>query len=137
MNTISYEWKQEVYPLETTKLIDLYQDEQVVLEEITKEQIFEMLAGKIVQVEKEYYDQGCEVCHFKKDGEEKYYGFLEAHFYIFAKEGKLVGNSLAGDYEALSFRQLEKQGKVDQLYLVSFIICMHCGSFSVEIECCD
>ena len=137
MERISYQWNEQIYELDIAKLNYFYVDEQVLMDEIKLEQILDLLKGKTLMVDKEYYDQGCEVCGFKKAEEEKYYAFLESHFYLFVKEEKLVGHSLAGDYESLSFRQLEKQGKVDQLYMVSLVICMHCQSYSIEIEACD
>lgn len=82
----------------------------------------------------EYYDQPCSNCRSGKEGKEKYFKFLEYHHYLFTKKGQYVLSSISPDYKTVSVENLLKSGKIDNSYIVSIIVCVNCGDYSIEIE---
>lgn len=85
----------------------------------------------------EYYDQPCQSCLAGKKEKEKYFKFLEYHFFVFTKKGRYVISSISKEYADTSFNKLLKQGAVDNSYVVSIAVCVECGDYSIEIEQCD
>ena len=85
----------------------------------------------------EYYDQPCENCLEGKKEKEKFFKFLEYHFFIFTKQGKYVISNISKEYADTSFNKLLKKGTVDNSYVVSIAVCLECGQYSIEIEQCD
>jgi len=90
-----------------------------------------------VSFEVEYYDQPCQSCLAGKKEREKFFRFLEYHFFIFTKKGKYIISSISKDYEGTSFNKLLKEKTVDDSYVVSIAVCVECGDYSIEIEQCD
>ena len=68
---------------------------------------------------------------------EKFFPFLEYHFYIYTKDGKYVISTIDKDYEGKSFNKLSRAGLVDDSYIVSVIICKHCNDYIIQIENCE
>ncbi|MFT9493561.1 DUF3785 family protein [Anaerosolibacter sp.] len=93
--------------------------------------------GKEVQFDIAHYDQPCPNCLAGKAEKEKYFKFLEYHFYIYTKNGQYVTSNISKDTEDISFNKLLKKGKVDNSYIVSVVVCVSCGDYSIEIEQCD
>lgn len=85
----------------------------------------------------EYYDQPCQNCLAGKKDNDKYFKFLEYHFFIYTKKGRYVVSSISKEYENTSFNKLLKQGAVDNSYIVSVMVCVECGDYSIEIEQCE
>ncbi|MFH5796872.1 DUF3785 family protein, partial [Clostridium perfringens] len=83
-----------------------------------------------------YYQEACPECLAGVKEKQKFFGFLEYHFYVFSKDGKYVISDIDKEYEGLSFNKLSRAGKVDDSYIVSIIICEHCGDYIVQIENC-
>ena len=93
--------------------------------------------GEEVYFDMAHYDQPCSNCLAGKSVKDKYFKFLEYHFYIYTKNGQYVTSNISKDTEDTSFNKLLKKGKVDNSYIVSVIVCVHCGAYSIEIEQCD
>ena len=67
---------------------------------------------------------------------QKFLGFFEYHFYILTKKGEYVISDISKEYKGLSFNKLSRQGKVDDSYIVSIIICEKCQDYIIQIENC-
>lgn len=85
----------------------------------------------------EYYDQPCGICKEGIKEKAKYFKFLEYHFYIFSKNNKYVISNISKEYENQTYNKMLKKGLVDNSYLVSVMVCLHCGDYSIEIEQCE
>ncbi|MGL5749589.1 MAG: DUF3785 family protein, partial [Paraclostridium sp.] len=68
---------------------------------------------------------------------QKFFGFLEYHFYIFTKGGNYVISDIDKSYEGQSFNKLTRANKVDDSYIVSIIMCEACSDYIVQIENCE
>ncbi len=88
-----------------------------------------------VRFDLEYFDSACESCRFGRAEKLKTFKFLEYHFYAFTKNGQYVVSNISPEYT--TFKDLLRKKTVDESYLVSVIICEHCGEFAIEIECGD
>lgn len=85
----------------------------------------------------EYYDQPCENCLAGKAEKAQYFSFLEYHFFIYTKNGAYVISSISKEYEDTSYKKLLRKGEVDNSYIVSVVVCIHCGDYFVEISQCE
>ena len=120
--------------LENEKLEGFFNDENNPIKDINEETIINMIKDSNVDFEKAYSSLTCESCGGEKVENERAYKFLEYHFYIYTKDGKYVTNSLAVEEEGKSFNRLQREGLVDNSYIVSIIVCAGCGAFNIEIE---
>jgi len=113
-------------------------DEENPVEGIGKSDILELLnRSESVEFGIEYYDEPCENCQARKKDKEKFFEFLEYHFFIFAKKSRYIISSISKEYESSSLTKLLKQGVVDNSYIVSIIVCVECGDYSIEVEQCE
>ncbi len=130
-----FNFNDKEYELKEDNCLDFYNDEEKPVTGFELEDAIQFLSeGKEVDFESAYYDEACENCF---DGErQKTYEFLEYHYYIFTKEGNYVNNSIACKKENISLGSLLRSGEVDNSYIVSFIVCVDCGSYYIEIEDC-
>jgi len=85
----------------------------------------------------EYYDQPCENCLTGKAKKAQYFSFLEYHFFIYTKNGAYVISNISKEYENTSYNKLLSKGEVDNSYIVSVVVCVHCGDYSIEISQCE
>ncbi|MBB6214440.1 hypothetical protein HNQ80_000520 [Anaerosolibacter carboniphilus] len=117
---------------------ELINDEEKPVKGIEISDVLRLLhQGEEIHFDITHYDQPCPNCLAGKAEKEKYFKFLEYHFYIYTKNGEYVTSSISKDMEGASFHKLFKKGKVDNSYIVSVIVCVHCGEYSIEIEQCD
>lgn len=137
MSTITFNHYGKQFTLSEENCTALFNDEENPIEGFGIEDILNALSPEILDFDTEYFDSRCENCSDENSPKLKAYPFLEFHFYAFAKENKYIMNSLSKEYEPLSYETMERQGKVDGMYLVSLILCESCGSFSAEIELVD
>lgn len=137
MSIATFNYEDRTYTLEEANCYAFFNDEVKPLDGLEFEDILALLSKDDRQFEPEYFDLACDNCKFGKSEKLKTFPFLEYHFYAFGKNGKYVQSSLEEDYEDMSFEQMEKQGNVDSMYIVSVIVCKNCGEFSVEMEFCD
>lgn len=132
-----FEYENEQYVLSKSNCELFLNDEEVEVEEFSIEETIELLNGKKdAYWDIEYYDRACDICLKGKEEKEKFFKFLEYHFYIFTKNGKYVMSNISKEYESTSYNKLEKANKVDNSYIVSIILCPYCEKYSIEIEQC-
>lgn len=126
------------YELNEEKFIDIINDEEKPVEEFEVDEALRLLneCGE-VDFSRKYYGDPCEECLKGKAENEKFFSFLEYHFYIFTRNNKYIISNISKQYENTSFNKLLREGKVDNSYIVSVIVCENCEHFSIEIEQCE
>ncbi|MEJ8553266.1 DUF3785 family protein [Tepidibacter sp. Z1-5] len=92
---------------------------------------------KNIDFDLSYYDQACQNCLNGVEEKAKYFKFLEYYFYAFTKNGKYVMSNISEEYNNTSFKKMLKKGIVDSSYIISIIVCIKCGKYSIEVEECE
>lgn len=129
---------EKTYELSEDNFQYLIGDDEVEVKGIDLDKILELLNQKEnIEFSKQYYKDPCEICWNEESTKEKYYGFLEYHFYIFTKNCEYITSSITEDYEPNSYGRLVRLGKLDNSFLVSIIVCAKCGAYEIEIEQVD
>ena len=112
------------YILNANNCSELINDEEKPVKGITVDSILNMLnEADDVDFDIEYYQEACPESLAGVKEKQKFFGFLEYHFYILTKKGEYVISDISKEYKGLSFNKLSRQGKVDDSYIVSIIIC--------------
>lgn len=126
------------YILGENNLDYILNDEEKPVTGIKRDDILTLL-GKSDEVDfsLEYYDQPCSNCFYGKESRARAFKFLEYHFYILTKNNEYIISSISEDYKYTSFNKLLREGKVDKSYIVSIMVCVNCGNYSIEIEQCE
>jgi hypothetical protein len=138
MSKYSFVYNSKEYELAENNCRYVISDEEHPVTGIDKSDVLELLCRReAVDFDIEYYDQPCQNCQAGKIEKNKYFKFLEYHFFIFTKNGRYVISSISKEYENTSYGKLLKQGIVDGSYIVSVIVCIECGEYSIEIEQCE
>jgi hypothetical protein len=138
MKSYKFTYNNKEYELGENNCSDIMNDEEKPITGIERETILELLSQQeVVDFDIEYYDQSCQNCLFGEKEKSKYFKFLEYHFFIYSKKGKYIVSSISKDYEDTTYSKLLKQGIVDNSYIVSVIVCVECGDYSIEIEQCE
>ena len=109
-------------------------DEENPINNITEDDIIDILEGRDLDFEKAYYSSSCEKCNSGGKNKLRAYPFYEYHFYLYTKDKNVVWNSFKVEEEGYSFTRMEREGKADDSYIVSVIICAECGNYEIEIE---
>lgn len=131
-------FNEKEYELNEEKCEDFFNDEEIEAQGVDLQKVLELLNQcEEIDFAQEYYTVPCESCLTGKAEKAKEFDFLEYHFYIFTKGASYVTSSISKDYEPNSYSNLVRVGKLDNSYIVSIIVCKHCGSYSVEIEQCE
>lgn len=131
----AFEYNGRSYNLEAKACEGFFNDEEYPIQGAGVETVLEALLGSDrAYFEMVYYDLACDSCHANRREDSKVFGYLESHFYLFAKNGKYVMNSLDPSYREQSFNKLEKEGLVNQSYLVSINVCPSCGAYAMDLE---
>lgn len=120
--------------LQKNMLSGFFNDEENPIVNIDEDIIYGILENREIDFENAYYSLKCEECGGMKVENERAYKFLEYHFYIYTKNNEYVTNSLDVEEEGLTFNKLQIQGKVDNSYIVSIIVCAECKTFTIEVE---
>lgn len=120
--------------LNKEKLDGFFNDEENAISDINEDMILDIIKDRDIDFENAYYSLPCESCGGEKVEGERAYKFLEYHFYVYTKNNKYVTNSLAVEEKETSFIRLQREGVVDNSYIVSIIVCAGCGAFTIEIE---
>lgn len=124
------------YTLNKKNCEGIFFEEDNEISGLTLDIILEALnEGEEVIFTKEYYSGKCS-CDMQEKVD-KYYGYLEYHFYAYTKNDDYVINTLCKEYETTSFNKLLSLGKVDDSYIVNIIVCPHCGLYSIDVEQCE
>lgn len=138
MEKYKFDYNDKSYELKEEECNYFLNDEEYPANGIEIADILRLLANhEAVDFGIEYYDQPCKNC---KDGiaeKAKYFKFLEYHFYIFTKNNDYVISNISKEYENTSYNKLMKNKSVDNSYIVSVMVCVNCGDYSIEIEQCE
>lgn len=132
-----FNFEEQEYILEEKNCSGLINDEEKPVKDLTVSKIIDMLNnGEDIDFDVEYYQEACPECLAGVKEKQKFFAFLEYHYYIFTKDGKYIINDICKDYEGLSFNKLSRQGKVDDSYIVSIIVCKNCQDYIIQVENC-
>jgi len=124
------------YILSEENCIEVVNDEEKPVNKFDLKEVLELLNKTEKGVDFEYYQEACTVCLDGVKEKQKFFAFLEYHFYIFTKKGDYKISDLSIDYSGKSFNKLSKANEVEYSYIVSVIVCKSCGKFVVQIENC-
>lgn len=131
----SFKYEDKTYDLDESNLIEIINDEESPIKDINIERILKLLnEGEEVEFDKAYYSSPCEVCNANFKEKKSISEYLEYYFYIYTKDGKYVISDISKEYENLTFNRLELEGKVDDSYIVTVIVCTNCSKYLVQIE---
>ena len=137
MSEYKFTYEDIEYILNEKNCSELINDEEKPVKGITVENILSMLKeSESTDFDIEYYQEACPECLAGVKEKQKFFGFLEYHFYILTKKGEYVISDISKEYKGLSFNKLSRQGKVDDSYIVSIIICEKCQDYIIQIENC-
>jgi len=138
VSNYQFTYNEKTYELGEDNCSYLMDDEEHPVAGIEIPDILDMLNQvDEVNFDLKYYGQPCQNCRAGKEEKAKFFKFLEYHFYIFTKNGEYVMSSISKEFTNTSFTRLLKEGKTDNSFIVSVIVCINCGEYSVEIEQCD
>lgn len=137
MSRYELNYNDKQYELNEDNCSGLINDEEKPVKGITINNILDILNdSEVVDFDTEYYQEACPECLAGVKEKQKFFGFLEYHFYIFTKNGEYVISDISKEYEGLSFNKLSRQNRVDDSYIVSIIICEKCNDYIIQIENC-
>ena len=137
MSEYKFTYKDTEYILNANNCSELINDEEKTVKGITVDSILNILnEADDVDFDIEYYQEACPECLAGVKEKQKFFGFLEYHFYILTKKCEYVISDISKAYKGLSFNKLSRQGKVDDSYIVSIIICEKCQDYIIQIENC-
>lgn len=134
---MKYEFKfnDKEYELNNENIIELINDEENPIEGLDENKILELLSeSDKVDFQKAYYDTPCEVCNENFKEKKSISEYLEYYFYVYSKDGKYVISNISKEYEGLTYNRLELEGKVDNSYIVTVIVCANCSHNIIQIE---
>lgn len=137
MGEFKFTFNEKTYELGRNNCDYILNDEERPVSGFELDDLLELLnQAEEVDFEHWYYDQPCKNCTAGKVERSKVYRFLEYHFFIFTKDQQYKISSISKD-RTMSYNQMERQGKVDDSYIVSVMVCENCDYYSVEIEQCE
>lgn len=130
-----FSFDEKEYVLGKDNLEYFVNDEEQELKGIDPNKILELLKNSDeVDFQNAYYESCCSNCKAGKEEKKKVFDFLEYYFYAYGKDNNFVTSSIDSEYDKKSFTRLNREGIVDKSYMVTVIVCKHCGTYSVEIE---
>lgn len=134
-----FTFDEKEYILNDNNFDVLINDEEKPVSNINKDIILELLNNYSQEItfDEEYYMDACPKCLAGVKEKEKFFPFLEYHFYIYTKDGKYVISTIDKDYKGKSFNKLSRANLVDDSYIVSIIMCKHCKDYIIQIENCE
>lgn len=137
MSVYKFNYNEKEYILSQESCSGLVNDDEKPVKGIEISDVIDLLnSSDKVDFDIEYYQEACPECLAGVKEKQKFFGFLEYHFYIFTKNGEYVISDISSDYQGLSFNKLSRQNKVDDSYIVSIIVCESCQDYIVQIENC-
>lgn len=134
-----FNYDEKEYILDDQNFDELINDDDKPVKDIDKDLIIELLKNSPEEIifGEEFYIEACPKCLKGIKEKEKFFPFLEYHFYIYTKEEKYVISTIEKDYEGKSFNKLSRSNLVDDSYIVSIIICKHCNDYIIQVENCE
>ena len=131
-----FTYNSKEYTLSSKNCEGIFFENDEEIKGLSLETILEALnSNEEVSFSKEYYAGKC-TCDLQEKIE-KYYCYLEYHFYIYTKDDKYIISTISSDYENTSFNKLFSTGKIDNSYIVSIAVCPECGTYSIEVNQCE
>lgn len=132
--SFKFSFNDKEYTLSEENLEYFQNDEEIPVDGIDDDTIISLLNEKNdIKFTTEYYDLPCDVCKNGKGSKNKFFDYLEYHFYIYTKGAKYVISSISKGYEENSLDDMLKSGVVDNSYLVSIAVCKNCSSYSIDM----
>lgn len=132
---MTFEWNGKNYELTEDLCTGVFNDEDVPMREMEPLDFLKLLTPKFAEnLDLEYYEDPCENCPPVERKKKELVPYLEGHFYLFTKKGEPVMSTLDPAYEATSYELLVNEGKVDESYVVSVVICPDCGEYQVILD---
>lgn len=129
----SFDGKQ--YKLGEDNLEYFVNDENEELNGIDVGKILELISNSdAVDFQNAYYESCCSNCKAGKEEKKKAFDFLEYYFYAYGKNNNFITSSIDSEYDKKSFTRLSREGVVDKSYLVTIMVCKHCGTYAIEVE---
>ncbi|WP_343347905.1 DUF3785 family protein [Terrisporobacter petrolearius] len=134
-----FNYDEKEYILNDENFDELINDDDKPVKDIDKDLIIELLKNSPEEIifGEEFYIEACPKCLKGIKEKEKFFPFLEYHFYIYTKEEKYVISTIDKDYQGKSFNKLSRLNLVDDSYIVSIIICKHCNDYIIQVENCE
>ncbi|WP_018589338.1 DUF3785 family protein [Terrisporobacter glycolicus] len=134
-----FNYDEKEYILNDENFDELINDDDKPVKDIDKDMIIELINNSLEEIifDEEFYIEACPKCLKGIKEKEKFFPFLEYHFYIYTKEGKYVISTIDKDYKGKSFNKLSRLNLVDDSYIVSIIICKHCNDYIIQMENCE
>ena len=134
-----FTFDEKEYILNDDNFDELINDDEKPVENINKDMIIKLLNDSSEEIifDEEFYIEACPKCLTGIKEKEKFFPFLEYHFYIYTKDGKYVISTIDKDYKGKSYNKLSRANLVDDSYIVSIIICKHCNDYIIQIENCE
>lgn len=134
-----FNYDEKEYILNDENFDELINDDDKPVKDIDKDMIIELLKNSPEEIifGEEFYIEACPKCLKGIKEKEKFFPFLEYHFYIYTKEEKYVISTIDKDYQGKSFNKLSRSNLVDDSYIVSIIICKHCNDYIIQVENCE
>ena len=130
-----FSFDEKEYVLGKDNLEYFVNDEEQELKGIDPNKILELLKNSDeVDFQNAYYESCCSNCKAGKEEKKKVFDFLEYYFYVYGKDNNFVSSSIDSEYDKKSFTRVNREGIVDKSYMVTVIVCKHCGTYAVEIE---
>lgn len=137
MNLYKFTYEDDEYLLNQDNCSGLINDDEKPVKGVTVSKILEILNdSEDVEFDIEYYQEACSECLAGVKEKQKFFGFLEYHFYIFTKKSEYIISDISKEYSGLSFNKLCRQDKADDSYIVSIIVCEKCKDYIIQIENC-
>ncbi len=134
---MKFTYKEKEYNLTKENLIDFYNDEEKEVSGIDEDKILTLLENlEFIDFEEQYYQEACGECLNGVKEKQKFFEFLEYHFYIYTKNGEYIISDISKEYEGLSFNKLLRKKEVDDSYIVSVMVCSNCSKFVLQIDNC-
>lgn len=135
MKSYTFEFEGKAYTLTAEKCQAIFNDENLPVEPVDIEDLLGILSPVFEEnFEIEYYNEGCDSCPPVERKKKELVPFLESHFYWYTKDSKPVISTIQPEYEGLTYDRLFAEGKVDNSYVVSFVVCPACGEYQVYLD---
>ena len=131
-----FTFDEKEYILNDENFDELINDDEKPVKDIDKNIILNLLnnSPEEIDFDEEFYIEACPKCLTGIKEKEKFFPFIEYHFYIYTKDGKYVISTIDKDYKGKSFNKLSRANLVDDSYIVSIIVCKHCNDYIIQIE---
>lgn len=134
-----FTFDEKEYILDKNNFDELINDEEKPVKNIDVDTILQILneSTEEIDFDEEYYQEACPKCLAGVKEKEKFFPFLEYHFYIYTKNGEYVISTIDKDYKGKSFNKLSRANLVDDSYIVSIIMCKNCKDYIIQVENCE